>query len=87
MATVKKASKSGFDQEREWKIDSAMSTILRYNDLMKDQALMKDVQKKAQEQLNTVNTNLKNGGKVSKNSARSKAPVSKKATPAKKKKK
>lgn len=86
MATIKKSSKSSsmVDQDRQWQVDSAMSTILRYNDLMKDKALMRDVQKKAQEQLNTVNTNLKYGGSVTKKAA-PKKPVVKKAAPKKKK--
>lgn len=87
MATVKKSSKvTPMDQDRQWKVESAMNTLLRYNELLADKALMADVQKKAQDQLSTVNTTLKMGGKVAKKSARSKAPVSKKATPTKKKK-
>jgi hypothetical protein len=85
MATVKKASKSSpmVDQDRQWKISSAMDTLLRYNELMADKALMSEVQKKAQDQLSTVNNTLKMGGKVAKKSARGKAPVSKKAAPKK----
>ena len=66
MAKIKKSSQAvPVDQDRQWKIESAMSTLLRYNDLMKDKVLMNDVQKKAQDQLNTVTT-LKNGGMVKK---------------------
>jgi hypothetical protein len=80
MAKIKKSSKSSpmMDQDRQWQIDSAMSTVLRYNDLLKDKTLMKDVQKKAQEQLNTVNTNFKFGGTVKK-AAPKKAIVAKKS--------
>lgn len=87
MATVKKSTKSSpmMDQDRQWKVESAMNTLLRYNELLADKALMADVQKKAQDQLSTVNTTLKMGGKVAKKSARSKAPVSKKAVVKKKK--
>ena len=68
MATVKKSTKSSpmVDQDRQWKVSSAMDTLLRYNDLIKDKALMKDVQKKAQDQLGTVNTTLKMGGSIKK---------------------
>jgi hypothetical protein len=83
MAKIKKASITPMDQDRQWKVESAMNTILRYNELMADKALMSDVQKKAQSQLNTVNSTLKMGGKVAKKSARSKAPISKKAAPKK----
>lgn len=85
MATVKKASKSSpiMDQDRQWKVNSAMDTLLRYNELMADKALMADVQRKAQDQLSTVNNTLKMGGKIAKKSVRSKAPISKKATPKK----
>lgn len=67
MATVKKAAKSSpmVDQDRQWKIDSALSTINRYNELMADKSLMADVQKKAQEQLNTVNK-FRSGGMLKK---------------------
>lgn len=86
MATVKKASKPvPMDQDRQWKVSSAMDTILRYNELMADKALMADVQKKAQDQLSTVNTTLKMGGKVAKKSAPAKKAVVKKAAPKKKK--
>lgn len=85
MATIKKASKPvQMDQDRQWKVSSAMDTILRYNELMADKALMADVQKKAQDQLSTVNTTLKMGGKVTKKAAPKKAAVKKSA--AKKKK-
>ena len=85
MATVKKASKPvPMDQDRQWKVSSAMDTILRYNELMADKALMADVQKKAQDQLSTVNTTLKMGGKVTKKAAPKKAAV-KKSIPKKKK--
>ena len=60
-----------------------MNTLLRYNELLADKALMADVQKKAQDQLSTVNNTLKMGGKVAKKSARGKAPISKKAAPKK----
>lgn len=84
MATVKKSSKvTPMDQERQWKVESAMSTILRYNELMADKSLMADVQKKAQDQLNTVSKSLKMGGKVTKKVAPKK--VVKKAAPKKKK--
>jgi hypothetical protein len=83
MAKIKKASAVPMDQDRQWKVESAMNTILRYNELMADKALMSDVQKKAQSQLNTVNNTLKMGGKVAKKSVRGKVPVSKKATPKK----
>lgn len=68
MATVKKSTKSSpiMDQDRQWKVSSAMDTLLRYNDLIKDKALMKDVQRKAQDQLGTVNTTLKMGGSIKK---------------------
>lgn len=81
MATVKKSTKSSpmMDQDRQWKVSSAMDTLLRYNDLIKDKALMRDVQRKAQDQLGTVNNTLRMGGKISKSSARGKAPISKKA--------
>jgi hypothetical protein len=83
MAKIKKSMATPVDQDRQWKVESAMNTILRYNELMDDKALMSDVQKKAQNQLNTVNNTLKMGGKVAKKSARGKAPVSKKAAPKK----
>lgn len=54
MGTTSKISKSSRNQERQWKIESAMSTINRYNELVSDRSLMRDVQKKAQEQLKTV---------------------------------
>ena len=87
MATVKKSTKSSpmVDQDRQWKVSSAMDTLLRYNELMADKPLMAEVQKKAQDQLSTVNNTLKMGGKIAKKSTRSKAPVSKKATVKKKK--
>jgi hypothetical protein len=83
MAKIKKSTPTPMDQDRQWKVESAMNTILRYNELMADKALMSDVQKKAQSQLNTVNNTLKMGGKVAKKSARGKAPISKKAAPKK----
>ena len=68
MATVKKSTKSSpmVDQDRQWKVSSAMDTLLRYNDLLKDKGLMKDVQRKAQDQLGTVNSTLKMGGSIKK---------------------
>jgi capsular polysaccharide biosynthesis protein len=30
-------------QERQWEVESAMNTIKRYNDIVKDRALMRDV--------------------------------------------
>ena len=68
MATVKKSTKSSpmMDQDRQWKVSSAMDTLLRYNDLLKDKGLMKDVQRKAQDQLGTVNNTLKMGGSIKK---------------------
>lgn len=68
MATIKKSTKSSpmVDQDRQWKVSSAMDTLLRYNDLLKDKGLMKDVQKKAQDQLGTVNSTLKMGGSIKK---------------------
>jgi hypothetical protein len=83
MAKIKKAQSAMVDQDRQWKISSAMDTLLRYNELMADKALMSEVQKKAQDQLSTVNNTLKMGGKVAKKSARGKAPVSKKVAPKK----
>lgn len=80
MSKVSKSTKSGsigLDQDRQWKIESAMGTILRYNDLMKDKSLMQDVQKRAQDQLNTVNTNLKLGGAVKKASPKKAMPSKK----------
>lgn len=86
MATVKKASKvTPMDQDRQWKVESAMNTLLRYNELLADKALMADVQKKAQDQLSTVNTTLKMGGKVAKKAASVKKVVAKKAASKKKK--
>ena len=84
MATIKKASKSMVDQDRQWKVSSAMDTLLRYNDLLKDKELMKEVQSKAQDQLSTVTNTLKMGGKVNKKVAPKKAVV-KKSTIKKKK--
>jgi hypothetical protein len=68
MATIKKSTKASpmVDQDRQWKVSSAMDTLLRYNDLLKDKGLMKDVQKKAQDQLGTVNSTLKMGGSIKK---------------------
>jgi len=67
MAKIKKSSQVvPMDQDRQWKVESAMSTLLRYNDLLKDKALMRDVQKKAQDQLGTVNSTLKMGGSIKK---------------------
>lgn len=85
MATIKKSTKSSpmVDQDRQWKVSSAMDTLLRYNDLLADKPLLAEVQKKAQDQLSTVNNTLKMGGKVTKSYTRGKAPVSKKATPKK----
>lgn len=86
MATIKKASKPvAMDQDRQWKVESAMNTLLRYNELMADKALMADVQKKAQDQLNTVSKSLKQGGIVSSKKAPKKSPSIKKAAPKKKK--
>ena len=81
-----KISKEQAAREREWQVNSAMSTLNDYNKLMKDGGLMRDVQRKAQEQLNMVNSKFKMGGKVTKSSARGKAPISKKSTSSKKKK-
>lgn len=66
MAKIKKSQAIPMDQDRQWKVESAMSTLLRYNDLLKDKALMRDVQKKAQDQLGTVNSTLKMGGAIKK---------------------
>ena len=87
MATVKKSTKSPslVDQDRQWKVSSAMDTILRYNELMADKALMADVQKKAQDQLSTVNTTLKMGGKVTKKATPAKKVATKKTVSKKKK--
>jgi hypothetical protein len=63
-----KISKSEAAREREWQVNSAMSTLNDYNKLMKDRELMRDVQKKAQEQLNMVNSKLRGGDNVSKKS-------------------
>jgi hypothetical protein len=78
MAKIKKAQSAIVDQDRQWKVNSAMDTLLRYNELLADKALMADVQKKAQDQLSTVTNTLKMGGKVTKKIA-SKKPIAKKA--------
>lgn len=78
-----KISKQQAAQEREWQIESAMNTLNRYNDLMKDQKLMRDVQKKAQDQLSMVTAKL--GGKFSKKAA-PKASAPKKSSVKSKKK-
>jgi hypothetical protein len=78
MAKIKKAQSAMVDQDRQWKVNSAMDTLLRYNELLADKALMADVQKKAQDQLSTVTNTLKMGGKVTKK-AISKKPMAKKA--------
>lgn len=68
MATRKKTiGTPSPSQERNWEIESAMSTISRYNDIIKNKGLMKDVQNKAKEQLTTV---MKAGGIVAKTSAK-----------------
>lgn len=76
-----KISKQQAAQERGWQIDSAMNTLNRYNELMKDQALMRDVHKKAKEQLNMVTAKL--GGSFKKSP---KAAVKKSIVKTKKKK-
>lgn len=76
MATIKK-SDTVSSQERNWEIESAMNTITRYNDIIKNKDLMRDVQKKAKEQLNTV---MKAGGVVPKTPSKkvsSKKPTTK----------
>lgn len=81
-----KISKSEANREREWQVNSAMNTLNDYNKLMKDGGLMRDVQKKAQEQLNMVNARLKNGGGIpSSRKAPKKSPAIKKVVAKKKK--
>jgi hypothetical protein len=55
-------------EQRRWEVESAMSTIKRYNDIMKDKSLMRDVKKAAQDQVKML------GGIV----GPSKAPTKKK---------
>lgn len=46
-----KMSKEDKMREERWKVESAMDTIRRYNDLQKDKALLGKVRKATQEQL------------------------------------
>ena len=87
MAKIKKAQSAMVDQDRQWKVNSAMDTLLRYNELLADKALMADVQKKAQDQLSTVTNTLKMGGKVTKKAVSKKPMVKKVAKKVVKKKK
>lgn len=50
MAQIK-MSKEDKAREERWKVESAMDTIRRYNDLQKDKALLGKVKKATQEQL------------------------------------
>ena len=46
-----KMSKEDKMREERWKVESAMDTIRRYNDLQKDKSLLDKVKKATQEQL------------------------------------
>jgi len=46
-----KMSKEDKMREERWKVESAMDTIRRYNDLQKDKTLLGKVRKATQEQL------------------------------------
>jgi len=50
MAQIKMSKEDKMREER-WKVESAMDTIRRYNDLQKDKALLGKVKKATQEQL------------------------------------
>ena len=53
--STSKISKPSMSQERQWEIESAMSTIQRYNDILKNKELMSEVKKKAAELQKMVN--------------------------------
>jgi hypothetical protein len=42
-------SKPMIEEEKKWKIESALRTIKDYNELVKDKSLMKEVAKRAKE--------------------------------------
>ena len=50
MAQIKMSKEDKMREDR-WKVESAMDTIRRYNDLQKDKALLGKVKKATQEQL------------------------------------
>lgn len=50
MAKSKKSYKTSMiEEDRKWKVESALRTIKDYNELVKDKKLMKEVAKKAKE--------------------------------------
>lgn len=67
MATIK-MSKEDKAREEKWKVESAMDTIRRYNEIQKDKNLMSKVKQMATEQVKML------GGMVS---AKGKAPAKK----------
>ena len=54
-STSKISKPSMSQQERQWEIESAMSTIQRYNDIIKNKELMNAVKTKVNEMQKAVN--------------------------------
>jgi hypothetical protein len=54
-------SSSPYKQERKWEIESALETLKRAESIKKDQKLMSDVKKLAQEQVGMLKNLTSNG--------------------------
>lgn len=63
MASIK-MSKEDKAREAKWKVESAMETIRRYNEIQKDKALMGKVKKLATEQVKMLGGLVSSKGKA-----------------------
>lgn len=65
MASIR-MSKEDKAREEKWKVESAMDTIRRYNEIQKDRALMSKVKKMATEQVKMLGGLVKTQTKLTK---------------------
>jgi len=64
MARSLKMSKEDKAREEKWKVESAMDTIRRYNEIQKDKTLMNKVKQMATEQVKMLGGMTSSNGKA-----------------------
>lgn len=64
MARSIKLSKEDKAREEKWKVESAMDTIRRYNEIQKDKTLMNKVKQMATEQVKMLGGMVSGAGKA-----------------------